>query len=101
MGVTRTASQLEIKKEFFRQAKLYHPDIVHSKRTINYKEAQDKFKDINEAYQVLSDVEARIRYDQFIGLQAQDSGNYFDENSLYAQILRKRDQRMQKKAEEQ
>jgi curved DNA-binding protein CbpA len=30
---------------------LYHPDIVHSKqRTINYKEAQDKFKDINEAY---------------------------------------------------
>lgn len=49
---------------------------------------------------MLSDVEARIRYDQFIGLQAQDSGNYFDENSLYAQILRKRDQRMQKKAEE-
>lgn len=50
LGVARTASQLEIKKEFFRQAKLYHPDIVHSKRTINYKEAQDKFKDINEAY---------------------------------------------------
>jgi DnaJ-class molecular chaperone len=101
LGVARTATQLEIKKEFFRQAKLYHPDIVHSKRTINYKEAQDKFKDINEAYQVLSDVESRIRYDQFIGLQeAQDSGNYFDENSLYAQILRKRDQRMQKKAEE-
>jgi len=49
---------------------------------------------------VLSDVEARIRYDQFIELQGQDSGNYFDENSLYAQILRKRDQHMQRKAEE-
>ena len=48
----------------------------------------------------MSDVEARIRYDQFIELQGQDSGNYFDENSLYAQILRKRDQHMQRKAEE-
>jgi DnaJ-class molecular chaperone len=49
--VSRTATQQEIKKQFFNQAKLYHPDIVHSKRNnLNYKEAQEKFKDINEAY---------------------------------------------------
>jgi curved DNA-binding protein CbpA len=51
LGVSRTATQQEIKKQFFNQAKLYHPDIVHSKRNnLNYKEAQEKFKDINEAY---------------------------------------------------
>jgi molecular chaperone DnaJ len=59
LGVPRNASDGEIKREFRRLAKLYHPD--------RNKEpgAEDKFKEINEAYQVLSDPEKRSRYDRY------------------------------------
>lgn len=56
------------------QAKKHHPDILHAKKESNgaevdQKEAQDRFKEMNEAYQVLSDPELRKRYDAFIGVQ--------------------------------
>lgn len=59
LGVSRTASADEIRKEYRKQAMKYHPD-----RNPNDKQAEDKFKEINEAYQVLSDPEKRARYDQ-------------------------------------
>ncbi len=59
LGVARTASADEIRKEYRKLAMKYHPD-----RNPNDKQAEDKFKDINEAYQVLSDSEKRARYDQ-------------------------------------
>lgn len=59
LGVSRTASADEIRKEYRKLAMKYHPD-----RNPNDKQAEDKFKEINEAYQVLSDPEKRARYDQ-------------------------------------
>jgi len=59
LGVPRNASQEEIKKAFRRLARKYHPDINKSP------EAQEKFKEINEAYQVLSDPEKRKLYDMY------------------------------------
>lgn len=59
LGVSRTASADEIRKEYRKLAMKYHPD-----RNPNDKQAEDRFKEINEAYQVLSDPEKRARYDQ-------------------------------------
>lgn len=59
MGVPRNASDEEIKREFRKLAKLYHPDRNREPG------AEDKFKEINEAYQVLSDHEKRSRYDRY------------------------------------
>ena len=48
---------------------------------MNHKEAQEKFKEMNEAYQVLSDPEIRLRYDAFLGVQNEPT---YAEDSLYA-----------------
>ncbi len=59
LGVPRNATQEEIKRAFRKLARKYHPDINKSP------EAQEKFKEINEAYQILSDPEKRKLYDRF------------------------------------
>ena len=59
LGVSRTASDEEIKKAFRKLARQYHPDIAKDKKT-----AEEKFKEINEAYEVLGDAEKRKKYDQ-------------------------------------
>jgi curved DNA-binding protein len=59
LGVERSASEQEIKKAYRKLAMKYHPD-----QNQGDKKAEDKFKDLNEAYQVLSDKEKRSRYDQ-------------------------------------
>lgn len=63
LGITKNASQDEIKKAFHRLAHKYHPDKGGDEK---------KFKEINEAYQVLSDATKRAQYDQF--------GRVFDQN---------------------
>ena len=60
LEVQKDASDDELKKAFRKQAKKYHPDL-HP----NDKEAEAKFKEVNEAYEVLSDKEKRARYDRF------------------------------------
>jgi curved DNA-binding protein len=60
LGVDRKATPDQIKKAFRRLAMKYHPD-----KTKGDKEAEEKFKQINEAYAVLSDKEKRKKYDQF------------------------------------
>jgi curved DNA-binding protein len=59
LGVDRSASEDEIKRSYRKLALKYHPD-----RNPDDKQAEDKFKEINEAYQVLSDPEKRARYNQ-------------------------------------
>lgn len=59
LGVERKASQDEIKKVYRKLAMKYHPD-----KNPDNKQAEEKFKEINEAHQVLSDPEKRARYDQ-------------------------------------
>jgi DnaJ-class molecular chaperone len=60
LGVDRKADEKEIKKAYRKLARQHHPDI-----NPNNKGAEAKFKEINEAYQVLSDKEKRELYDQF------------------------------------
>lgn len=60
LGVSRQADEKEIKKAYRRLARQYHPDM-----NPNDKAAADKFKDINEAYEVLSDPDKRSKYDRF------------------------------------
>jgi len=59
LGVQRTASDTEIKKAFRKLAREYHPDVAKNK-----KQAEEKFKEINEAYEVLGDPAKRKKYDE-------------------------------------
>lgn len=59
LGVARSASEDDIRKAFRKLAREYHPDVAKDKKT-----AEDKFKEINEAYEVLSDPEKRKKYDE-------------------------------------
>lgn len=58
LGVKRDASAAEIKKAFRKLARVHHPDVAKDKGT-----AEEKFKEINEAYEVLGDPEKRKKYD--------------------------------------
>ena len=60
LGVDKSASADEIKKAYRKSAMKYHPD-----RNPGDKTAEEKFKELGEAYEVLSDEQKRARYDQF------------------------------------
>jgi len=59
LGVPRTASEADLKKAFRKLAREFHPDVAKDK-----KKAEEKFKEINEAYEVLSDATKRKKYDE-------------------------------------
>ena len=71
LGVSENASADEIKKAYRKLARKYHPDINKEP------EAQEKFKEINAAYEVLSDSEKKAKYDQF-GDQMFGGQNFHD-----------------------
>jgi len=77
LGVGKKASPEEIKKAYRRLARQYHPDV-----NPDNKRAEDKFKEINEAYEVLSNPEARAKYDRLGAswqtYQQQGAGGGFD-----------------------
>lgn len=73
LGLSKSASPDEIKKAYRSLAKKYHPDVNKSS------DAEEKFKEINEAYEVLSDEDKRKRYDQF-GHQGVEHGAGFGGN---------------------
>ncbi len=59
LGVPRDASQADIKKAFRQLARRYHPDVSQES------DAEERFKEINTAYEVLNDPDKRTRYDRF------------------------------------
>ena len=61
LGVDKNASEAEIKKAFRKMVLKYHPD----RNRDNPKEAEEKMKEVNEAYSVLSDPKKKAQYDQF------------------------------------
>ncbi len=88
LGVDRSADENQIKKAYWKLAKKYHPDV-----NPDNKEAEEKFKEANDAYQVLSDKDKRSRYDQF-GHSGVDPNGYggqgfggFDLNDIFNTIF--------------
>jgi curved DNA-binding protein len=70
LGVPRDASEADIKKAFRKLARQHHPDTAKDKKA-----AEEKFKQINEAYEVLGDPEKRRKYDE-LGANWQQGGDF-------------------------
>jgi len=81
LGVPKTAKEKEIKKAYRKLALRWHPD----KNNDNLKEAEAKFKDINEAYSVLSDSKKKNDYDT--GKDLQESHGSFDASEVFSMFF--------------
>src|SRR5204863_6051923 len=82
LGVTKTADGEEIKRAYRRLAMKYHPDRNHSDKA----EAEVRFKECAEAYEVLSDEQKRRRYDQFghQGVSGQHDFSHMDVGDIFS-----------------
>lgn len=81
LGVGKNATDTELKKSYRKLSKQHHPDKMAGKSESEIKESEEKFKEINEAYSVLSDPEKRGLYDQFghdMGRGQQMDGGFGD-----------------------
>ena len=82
LGVSRNATQEEIKKAYRKLAHKYHPD-----KNPGDKQVEEKFKQINNAYEILSDPEKRANYDRFGSMYNGSAGfNYGKTNGGFAGV---------------
>ena len=85
LGVSREASEDEIKRAYRKLAFKYHPD-----RNPGDKEAESKFKEAAEAYDVLRDANKRARYDQFgFAGVGQEQGGFTSTNDIFSHFARR------------
>ncbi len=82
LGVERNASPEDIKSSYKNLAFKYHPD-----RNPDSKEAEEKFKEINEAYQVLNDRDKRARYDSFGQMSGDGMGGFSGFGDLFGDLF--------------
>lgn len=82
LGVSKDASQQDIKSAYRKLAVKYHPD-----KNPGNKQAQQKFKQVAQAYQVLSDAEKRNQYDTFGTVDMNGQGGFHSANDLFSQIF--------------
>jgi molecular chaperone DnaJ len=82
LGIVRSAGEDEVKKAYRKLALQYHPD-----RNPGDKQAEERFKEVSEAYQVLSDPQKRAQYDKFGHAAFGDNGPGFDFNSGFEDIF--------------
>lgn len=83
LGVNPEASPAEIKKGYYRAALKYHPD----KNPTDRENAELRFKEVGEAYQVLSDGQLRSRYDEFGEAAAQPEAGFQDAHVFFRQMF--------------
>ena len=83
LGVSKNATEDQIKSAFRKKAMQYHPDRNKEK------DAEEKFKEVNQAYEVLSDPQKRANYDQFgaAGVDGQFAGGGFDPFDIFNQFF--------------
>lgn len=65
LGVAKNASESDIKKAYRKAAMKYHPDKFANSSDAEKKDAEEKFKEVNEAYEILSDAQKKAAYDQY------------------------------------
>jgi molecular chaperone DnaJ len=82
LGIVRSAGEDEVKKAYRKLALQYHPD-----RNPGDKQSEERFKEVSEAYQVLSDPQKRAQYDKFGHAAFGDNGPGFDFNSGFEDIF--------------
>lgn len=92
LEINKGASETEIKKAYRKAAMKYHPDKFTNASEKEKKEAEDKFKEVNEAYQVLSDPQKKQQYDQFGHAAFEQgaggfSGGGFDFGDIFGDIF--------------
>src|SRR3954463_3708076 len=85
LGVTKSASDVEIKKAYRKVAIQFHPD-----KNPGNKEAEEKFKEAAEAYEVLSDADKRAQYDRYghakPGQGAYGGGQHMNMDDIFSQF---------------
>lgn len=84
LGVDKNASDADIKKAFRELSKRWHPDRHANDTEAKKKEAEEKFKEIVEAYDVLSDKDKRAKYDRFGSADAPDMSGFGNFNGMDA-----------------
>ena len=84
LGVSRDASESDIKKAYRKLALRYHPDKQGGKSDAEKKEAEEKFKEVANAYGILSDPDKKRQYDMFGTIDGQSSGGFdFDPFEMF------------------
>lgn len=87
LGLSRDASENDIKKAYKRLALRYHPDRQGGKSDKEKKDAEEKFKEISFAYSILSDSEKKQKYDQYGITDDQQMGAGFDASDIFKHFM--------------